>query len=68
MGAYQGIIVGSFIVFTGMFLCSLFFGRAFCGWLCPAGGLEETVFSINDKPVKKYGWIKYLPGCFGLFL
>lgn len=60
MGAYQGIIVGSFIVFTGIFLCSLFFGRAFCGWLCPAGGLEETVFSVNDKPVKKFSWIKYI--------
>lgn len=60
MGAYKGIIVGSFIVFICMFLCSLFLGRIFCGWGCPTGGLEEIAFIINDKPLKKLSWLRYL--------
>lgn len=60
-GASEGIITGSFIVFTAMFLFSLFFGRLFCGWACPAGGLQECCTVICDKKVKggKRNWIKY---------
>ncbi|MHA2071805.1 MAG: 4Fe-4S binding protein, partial [Candidatus Thorarchaeota archaeon] len=35
--ALLGIMNGSFIVFTLLFISSLFLGRGFCGWLCPAG-------------------------------
>lgn len=61
-GAFHGIIVGSFIVFAGLFLLSLFFGRVFCGWLCPVGGLQDFCTFIVDKPIRggKLGWIKYL--------
>ncbi len=60
-GALHGIIVGSFIVFALLFLVSLFFGRAFCGWACPGAGLQESCFFINDKKVKggRFNWIKY---------
>lgn len=60
-GASRGIITGSFITFTGLFLLSLFIGRAFCGWLCPTGGVQEYCFSINNSKTKggKYNWIKY---------
>ncbi|MCP4130756.1 MAG: 4Fe-4S binding protein [bacterium] len=50
--AKQGIINGSLIIFGLLFLFSLFFGRAFCGWLCPAGGLQETCAKVRKKKVK----------------
>jgi len=62
MGASEGVINGSFLVFSGMFLVSLFFGRAWCGWICPAGALGEVCQPINNKAVsgKKIDWIKWL--------
>lgn len=60
-GASLGIITGSFLTFTGLFILSLFFGRAFCGWACPTGGVQEYCFSINNKKTRggKYNWIKF---------
>lgn len=58
----SGIINGSFIVFVLMFLLSIPFGRLFCGYLCPAGGLQECAFTINGNKAKQ-GWknnIKYI--------
>ena len=37
--AMEHVINGSFIVFTAMLVFSMFFGRVWCGYLCPAGGL-----------------------------
>lgn len=58
--AIKGIIAGSFVMFIALLLTSLFFGRAFCGWLCSAGGLQEICTSANDKPAVggKYNNIK----------
>jgi ferredoxin-type protein NapH len=36
--ALVGIMNGSFIVFTLLFISSLFSCCGFCDWLCPAGG------------------------------
>ncbi|RJP26840.1 MAG: 4Fe-4S binding protein [Actinobacteria bacterium] len=60
-GASEGIIVGSFIAFALMFLFSLVLGRAFCGWVCPAGGMQELCFKLRDKRAKggRLDWIKY---------
>lgn len=62
MGASEHVINGSFIVFTIMFIASMFLGRVWCGWLCPAGGLQECVARINNKPPKqgKREIIKYV--------
>lgn len=60
-GALNGIINGSFIVFMLMFLLAVPFGRLFCGYLCPAGGLQECTFAVNGK-YPKQGWknrVKY---------
>lgn len=60
--ASEHIMNGSFIVFAGMLLLSVFFGRAWCGYLCPAGGLQECAARCNDKPARQ-GWrnnIKYV--------
>lgn len=60
-GASEGIVVGSFIAFALMFLFSLVLGRAFCGWACPAGGMQELCFKLRDKKARggKLNWIKY---------
>jgi ferredoxin-type protein NapH len=60
-GASQGIINGSLIMFSLMFLSSLFVGRFWCGWLCPVGGFAENCFPLQAKPVKgrHLDWIKW---------
>ncbi|SET02469.1 4Fe-4S binding protein [Paenibacillus sp. NFR01] len=60
-GGAAGIVTGSFIVFAALFGTSLVFGRAFCGWLCPGGGLQESCRLVADKKIKRKGirWIKY---------
>lgn len=60
-GANEGIINGSFIFFIILFTGSLFLGRVYCGWVCPAAFLQESCFGINDKKVKggKSNMIKF---------
>ena len=60
-GASEGIINGSAIVFGAMFVSSLFVGRLWCGWACPAGALQEIGQPINNKrtPGGKFNWIKW---------
>lgn len=61
MGASEGVISGSLITFTAMLIGSIFFGRLFCGWICPAGATQELCFKLNNKDFKggKRNWIKY---------
>lgn len=56
----NGVINGSFIVFVVLFIISLVLGRAYCGWMCPAGGCQEAIFLSRDKKVKKGGYIKWI--------
>ena len=61
-GAMEGIVSGSFIVFISMLLGSIFFGRVFCGWICPMGGMQECLFSVNEN-LPRQGWrnkMKYI--------
>jgi len=60
--ASEHIMNGSFLVFCLMLVMSLFLGRAWCGFLCPAGGLQECAMRVNDKPSKqgKRNIIKYV--------
>jgi len=59
--AARGIVNASFILFGLMLVAALFVGRLWCGWACPAGGLQEFGVPINDKPVPgaKFDWIKW---------
>ena len=67
-GAMEGIITGSFIVFVCMLIGSVFFGRLFCSYLCPMGGLQECLQQVNAKAAKqgrrdyiKYGiWVMWI--------
>lgn len=64
-GALEGIITGCAVVFICMLLGSIFLGRAFCSWLCPMGGMQECLFSVNAK-VPKQGWKNYIK--YGIWL
>lgn len=56
-----GILSGSMVLFIGQFILSLFFGRAFCGWICPGAGIQECCTLGTDKKAKndKRSNIKY---------
>ena len=57
--AIYGILAGSGVVFLVQFFTALFFGRLFCGWICPGAALQEWSFGVNDKRVNnKYNLIK----------
>ncbi|MDO5126159.1 MAG: 4Fe-4S binding protein [Eubacteriales bacterium] len=61
-GAMEGIATGSFVVFLLMLVGSIFFGRLFCSYLCPMGGLQDCLGCVNDKAPRQ-GWknvIKYV--------
>ncbi len=55
----KGIICGSFIMFILLFLGSIFFGRAFCGWACPLGGAQEILSPLKKKMAIKGRYIKW---------
>ena len=64
MGASEGVLTGSAITFAFLFIISIFAGRAWCGWICPQGALQDLVASrINNRPIDNMGRInlvKYL--------
>jgi polyferredoxin len=61
-GAFAGVLSGSAIMFLALFLSGVFLGRAWCGWLCPAGGLAEVCQTVNPKPVnaKRLRVVRYV--------
>ena len=59
MAAWEHVINGSFIVFTLMFVLGMFFGRLWCGFFCPTGGMSECFERFSPKSPKQ-GWWNYL--------
>lgn len=63
--AFAGVLNGSAIVFASMFLGSLVLGRAWCGWACPAAGLQEPLLSVNGRRVGRRAdivkWVIWFP-------
>ena len=53
MGAIEGIVTGSLIIFAALFVSSLFLGRAFCGWICPAGATQELMYEESETKVSR---------------
>ena len=49
VAASQGIVNGSLLIYALLFLGSLFFGRAWCGWLCPGAALNEACSVVTHK-------------------
>jgi len=56
----KGIINGSFVIFILLFMSSLFLGRGYCGWVCPAAGCQEAIFAARDKKVTRGDYVKWL--------
>ena len=61
-GAFAGVLSGSVLMFLLLFLSGLFLGRAWCGWLCPAGGIAEVAQTVNAKQVnaKRLRVVRYV--------
>lgn len=61
MGASEGIVTGSFLLYIILFVLALFAGRIWCGWLCPMGACQELGSPVIKKNVKEGwpNWIKY---------
>lgn len=64
--ALVGIVNGSLIVFCLLLVLSIFFGRLFCAYLCPAGGLQECAFGLCSK-VPRQKWRNYIKYIIWLF-
>ena len=59
----------------GLFFLTLFFGRAFCGWLCPGGTVNRLLgsfsklrFKPGSLPERTLPWGKYLALTICLYL
>jgi len=61
MGLMEGVLAGSVFVFASQFFISIFFGRLFCGWLCPAGAVQSFSFIANPEKVNRnrLQWVKF---------
>lgn len=62
MGASEGIVTGSLLLFGLLFVSSAMFGRLFCSWVCPGGALGEVVAEARPQRLRRdrVHWIKYL--------
>lgn len=60
--AMNSVINGSCILFLGMLVLSVFFGRTFCGYVCAGAGFGEMAGCINQKEPKlgRLRLIKYV--------
>ena len=65
MGPIQGFISGSILIFVSLTVFSLFFGRIFCSYLCPMGGMQEAMGKIRNRRIKKRSffvkWLVFIP-------
>jgi len=55
-GASEGVVNGSFIVFSLLLLGSVFLGRLWCGWLCPGAGMGELCLNVRKGRVRTGRW------------
>lgn len=62
IAASRGLINASFLTFLLLFFLSLFFGRAYCGWLCPGCGIQEIIaLAIRKKSTNNQAvYLKYV--------
>jgi polyferredoxin len=57
-GLINKVASGAFFIWLTMFITSLFFGRAFCAYVCPYGGLQMTTDLVLQKPLKQIPWLR----------
>jgi polyferredoxin len=56
MGALEGVVTGAVLLFGAQFVSSLLMGRAWRGWVCPTGGMQEACFRARDRRVAGGRW------------
>jgi polyferredoxin len=69
--SFKGIISGSFLLFVLQFLSSILVGRIYCGWVCPAAGIQEIIKDYNTKKVNVFNilkWIIWVPWIIAIIL
>jgi polyferredoxin len=59
--ASQGVLNASGLLFLLMFGGALVLGRLWCGWVCPAGALQELAIPIRNRRLhpRWLRWIKW---------
>lgn len=61
MGAASGIISGSLLFFSILFISSIFLRRAHCSWFCISTGIHDAgLYFVTNKVGMKSRIIKYL--------
>jgi len=62
VAAAQGIVNGSLLIYSLLFVSALFFGRTWCGWCCPGAAINEACSVIVRKRCRsgKRDKVKYL--------
>lgn len=65
LGSLQSALVSSryrfpYYILGVLLLFGIFFGRIICGFLCPFGLLQELLYKIPSKKLKKSVWTKRL--------
>ena len=65
VSSFEGVVNGSAVMFASMLVGSLLFGRLWCGWACPAAGLQEPLLRANNRRVGRmadaFKWVIWVP-------
>jgi ferredoxin-type protein NapH len=56
----ERVASASLLVWAVIFLSSLVFGRAFCGYICPFHGLQLAWERVADKPLRRVRYLRAL--------
>lgn len=65
-GLVSKVITAAFITWSLMFLTSLIFGRAFCAYVCPYGGLQVITDGVIQKQLKRIKGLKIMKHIMGI--
>jgi len=65
-GIVNRIAAGAFFIWAFMFITSLLFGRAFCSYICPYGGLQMVADAVLQKSLKEVKWLRKVKLVIGL--
>ena len=62
MGAAEGVVTGSLLLFGLLFATSFIIGRLFCAWICPGGAVGDFAARARPRRLRhrRVHWIKYL--------
>ena len=53
-GSWEGVLSGSGLLFAAQFASAVLFGRAWCGWACPAGAVADAAAPMQTKAPRRW--------------